>query len=131
MSAVLSPRQANITNYNDQSPTRDEDAIHFSPHLIDVLDELFVIRDAPKLVRVLGILFEAPIGRARDHKVNRFIWNSREAAAIVDSRNLMATQIYKRLFDSIHILFLLCQIWNGLLTTALKNFLNLFVEILT
>jgi len=67
--AILSARQANVSDDAYQSPTGNERSKAMPPNAVELVHEPIVIGDGPKLVGALVVLLESPIGRRSHHQV--------------------------------------------------------------
>jgi hypothetical protein len=69
--AVATTGQANISHYTDEATSGDKNSKSMLPHLVELIVKSVIIFDEPKLAFVAGILFECPIGRGGEDKVDR------------------------------------------------------------
>jgi hypothetical protein len=61
---------AYITNHTDHPSTGDKGPENMPPNLLQFTQKCLVILDMPKLIRILLVSFEIPVGRRGNDKVN-------------------------------------------------------------
>src|SRR5438105_4416223 len=74
---ILPPRQAHVTDVDNQSASGNECPVAVFPDLIEGVDEFVVVSDVSKLLGVIVVTLQCPIRRGREHKVNRVVRQSR------------------------------------------------------
>ena len=81
---------ADIADDAHEPPAGNEHAKDFSPDLVQLGEEMFVVFDVPHLVGVFVVALEAPIGRGGDNEVDRGIRDEAEVACIAQDKALRA-----------------------------------------
>src|ERR1700730_7229499 len=89
--ATLFARNANVTHDATNSSTRSQNSCALAPDFIDFSKKCVVILDFAKLALVLFVLFQRPIGRRGDDKMNASIWNPREIACIAEAQTMFGS----------------------------------------
>jgi hypothetical protein len=73
VASKLAPSYANIANNAYQTPAGNEYTVCMPPNLLQLKEKYFVILNVPKLVRVIVVPLEIPVGRGCDNKMYRTV----------------------------------------------------------
>jgi hypothetical protein len=71
LSCVLPPREANIPDDANETPSGDKRVIDASPYQIELSQERLVVLDVPKLTFCAFVLLQRPVRRRGDGEMNR------------------------------------------------------------
>ena len=82
MAPGLAPGQADVADDDYQAATGDKDPVDMAPYSIEFIKEEIVVHNLPKLLVLLGVLLESPVGRRRHNEVNALIREKRKVTAI-------------------------------------------------
>jgi len=88
MPPVPAPRKANVSNNTHEPPTGNKDSKGVSPNLVQLIMESFVVGNESELTFVRGILFQGPIRRRSENKMDRLSSNPVQFARITATSNL-------------------------------------------
>lgn len=89
MPSKIPSRYADVADYTDQSSAWNKNPENMSPYFFQFKEELFIVLDMPKLVRVFIIAFQVPIGRRSDGQMNRRIIKEGELSGIPINKSVV------------------------------------------
>lgn len=82
------PSNAHVTDDTHQPPPRHEDAVHVAPHSLELPQEILVVVDMPKLIRMVVIPFEIPVRRRRHNEMHRVVGEERQVPCITVDKSV-------------------------------------------
>jgi hypothetical protein len=82
MSAVSPARQADITDYADDSPSRNKNSVALAPNLFEFVYKGLIVVNQTKLVLTPLILLQIPIRRRGEDKMNTVIVDKTQISAV-------------------------------------------------
>ncbi len=69
-SLIFSAREADIAYDADQPSARDKESEAMFPHLIELLQEGFIVFNVTELPRRLSVVFQGPVWRGGENQLN-------------------------------------------------------------
>ena len=73
MASDLASRKADIANDDNQASSRHESTVDAFPDGINGVQERVVVGNVSQLIGILLVLFQRPVGRGRDGKMDRLL----------------------------------------------------------
>ena len=82
MTADLLSGDADVTDHTADSSSGNEHPFAFAPTFIQLVEEVLVVLQSPKLCLMAFVFLQSPIRRRGDYEVNTLVWNPREITRI-------------------------------------------------